>query len=399
VKLSGIKVLDLSQFLPGPHLTLMMSDHGADVIRIESPAGEPTRGIGLTRDGESVWFTNTHRGKRSVVLNLKQPGAVHAFLRLAEAADVIVEAFRPGVVDRLGIGFEAVRALNPGIVYCSIAAFGQTGPYAAKPAHDISIQAETGLLSLNLGQDGQPAMPGLPAADMAGSLMAMNGILMALLRRTQTGRGDYIDISMQDSLASWLVNVVGPVFAEDRAAIAKDERSFGGNAMYNLYRCADGAWLTIGGSEIKFAANLFTALGRAELVELCRLPPGEAQKPARDFLRDTFASESLAHWQSVLQGIDVCWAPVIDLHAALASEQLDERGMRLEFDPAHGGGRSSTQLGIPIKFRDEPGQVVPKTPDMGEHTREVLLEAGLSANVVDALFADGAAIGPTDTRA
>ena len=219
MKLDGVKVLDLSQFLPGPHLTMVMADHGADVIRIESPAGEPTREIGARQAGQSVYFRNTHRGKRSLVLNLKQPAAVEAFLQLAAQADVIVESFRPGVVDRLGVGYEQVRAVNPRIVYCSISAFGQTGPNTLKPAHDLSVQAETGLVSLNEDADGRPAMPNMPSADALSSLMAMNGILMALLRRTQTGLGDYLDISMQDSLVGWLPNIVGSVFAARSAAM------------------------------------------------------------------------------------------------------------------------------------------------------------------------------------
>lgn len=376
MKLEGIRVLDLSQFLPGPHFTMMMADHGADVIRIESPAGEPTRQIGARQDGESVWFRNTHRGKRSVVLNLKDPDARDAFLRLAKGADVIVEAFRPGVVDRLGIGYQDVSAINPRIVYCSIAAFGQTGPYAKRPAHDVSIQAESGLVSLNLSEDGAPAMPCLPAADMASSLMAMNGVLMALLRRQQTGRGDYIDISMQDSLVSWLVNVVGPVFAEDRDLVPKDERSFGGAAFYNIYRCADGRYLTLGGSEVKFAENLLDALGRPDLIELCRLPPGPGQLPVKSFLRETFGREPLAHWENFLAPLDVCWAPVRALHDALRSEQLRVREMRLEFDIDGEPNRRVTELGIPIKFRHEPGRVKPGIPRLGEHTDEVLRESG-----------------------
>ena len=185
MKLQGIKVLDLSLFLPGPHLTMMMADHGAEVIKVEPPQGEPVRHVGLRQNGHSVWFRNTHRNKRCIALNLKLAAARDAFLTLARDADVIVEAFRPGVVDRLGVGYDAVRAINPGIVYCSISAFGQSGPMAHHPAHDIAVQAEAGLVSVNLGADGQPAMPGLPAADMAASLMALSGILMALLRRQE----------------------------------------------------------------------------------------------------------------------------------------------------------------------------------------------------------------------
>lgn len=379
MKLEGLRVVDLSQFLPGPHFTMMMADHGAEVIRVESPAGEPTRTIGARQAGASVWFRSTHRGKKSVVLDLKRAEGVAAFMKLAESADVIVEAFRPGVVDRLGIGYEAVRAVNPRIVYVSIAAFGQTGPMARRPAHDVSIQAESGVVSLNCGPDGHPALPGIPAADMASSLMAMNGVLMALLRREKTGRGDYIDISMQDSLVSWLVNVVGPVFGEDRDLVLKEERGFGGNAFYNIYRCADGRFLTIGGSEVKFAANLLTALGRPDLIELCKLPPGPGQEPVRAFLRETFAKEPLSHWENYLAPIDVCWAPVRTLKEALASEQLRERGMRQDFEQKGFGGGRVTHLGVPIRFQDEPGRIDPEIPELGQHTHDVLQGLGLSA--------------------
>lgn len=378
MKLEGIRVLDLSQFLPGPHFTMMMSDHGADVIRIESPAGEPTREIGTRQDNESVWFRNTHRGKRSVVLNLKDPEGLQAFLDMARDCDVIVEAFRPGVVQRLGIGYEAIRAINPRVVYCSIAAFGQTGPLAQRPAHDLSIQAESGLVSLNLSADGSPAMPAIPSADMASSLMAMNGVLMALLRREKTGEGDYIDISMQDSLVSWLVNVVGPVFAEDRTLEPKNERSFGGAAMYNIYACADGKYLTLGGSEIKFAENLLNALGRPDLIPLCKRPPGPEQLPVKQFFTETFLSQPLAHWEALLAPLDVCWAPMKNLHEALQSPQLAAREMRLDFHIDGDPARRVTEFGIPIKFQREPGHVRPEIPGLGEHTEEVLRELGMN---------------------
>ena len=382
MKLEGIRVVDLSQFLPGPHFTMMMADHGAEVIRVESAGGEPTRHIGARQGNASVWFRNTHRGKKSVVLDLKRAEGVAAFLRLAESADVIVESFRPGVVDRLGIGFEAVRARNPGIVYVSIAAYGQSGPMAQRPAHDLSIQAESGLVSLNRGSDGRPVLPNIPAADMAASLMAMNGVMMALLRRATTGEGDYLDISMQDSLMSWLVNVVGPVFAEDRDLVLANERGFGGNAFYNIYACADGQFLTLGGSEIKFAINLLNALERADLIDLCRLPPGPGQLPVRDYLRETFARQPLAHWEAFLTPLDVCWAPVRTLRDALQSEQVQARGMRIEVEQTGFGGGRVTELGIPIQFRREPGRVDPEIPQLGEHTYLVLEALGLSGDEV-----------------
>lgn len=384
MKLEGLRVVDLSQFLPGPHFTMMMADHGAEVIRVESVAGEPTRVIGARQGNASVWFRNTHRGKKSVVLDLKRAEGVQAFLKLAASADVVVEAFRPGVVDRLGIGYDAVRAVHPGIVYVSIAAFGQTGPMAQRPAHDLSIQAESGVVSLNCGADGRPALPGIPAADMAASLMAMNGVMMALYRRDRTGQGDYIDISMQDSLMSWLVNVVGPVFGEDRDLVLANERGFGGNAFYNIYECADGRFITLGGSEVKFAANLLAALGRPDLTELCRLPPGPGQAPVREFLRDTFMTQSLAHWEQFLAPLDVCWAPVRSLKEALAAEQVRARDMRQEVPQQGFGGGTVSQLGIPIRYREEPGQMDPEIPELGQHTHEVLGELGLNAHDIEA---------------
>jgi crotonobetainyl-CoA:carnitine CoA-transferase CaiB-like acyl-CoA transferase len=382
MKLQGIRVIDLSQFLPGPHFTMMMADHGAEVIRVEPPSGEPTRAIGARQGNASVWFRNTHRGKKCVVLDLKRAKGVDAFMALAASADVIVEAFRPGVVDRLGIGYAKVAAINPRIVYVSIAAFGQTGPLAQRPAHDVSIQAESGLVDLNRSADGTPVLPNIPAADMASSLMAMNGVLMALLRRSTTGVGDYIDISMQDSLVSWLVNVVGPAFGEDRDMVLADERGFGGAAFYNIYACSDGQFLTLGGSEIKFAANLLTALDRVDLIACCRLPPGAGQLPVKDFLARTFAREPLAHWESFLAPLDVCWAPVRTLRQALQSEQLRSRGMRVETEQKGFGGGSVTELGIPIQFKREPGRLDPEIAQLGEHTFEVLQALGLSAEAV-----------------
>jgi crotonobetainyl-CoA:carnitine CoA-transferase CaiB-like acyl-CoA transferase len=381
MKLQGIRVLDLSQFLPGPHLTMMMADHGAEVVKIEPPAGEPVRQVGLQQNGHSVWFRNTHRNKRCVQLNLKDEAARQAFLRLAEGADVIVEAFRPGVVDRLGIGYAAVKALNPGIVYCSISAFGQSGPMAHHPAHDLAVQAEAGLLSVNLGADGQPAMPGLPAADMAASLMALSAILMALLRRHDTGAGDFIDIAMYDSLLAWTPNVMGPVFAEDRAPVARDERSWGGAAFYNLYATADGRHVALAGSEPKFVHALLAALGRPELAPLALQPPGAGHEPVRAFLRRAFGERTLAQWCGFLAPLDLAWAPVRNLHEALNSELAATRAMRVE-QPA-----GQPHLGLPIKFSAEPGRLDGRLDGPGESTAAVLREAGLDEATLAALLA------------
>jgi len=365
MKLDGVKVLDLSLFLPGPMLTLMMADHGADVIKVEPVGeGEPSRHIGLATHGQTVWFRNTHRGKRSVQLDLKSAEGQAAFWALARHADVLVEAFRPGVVERLGVGYEAVRAVNPGIVYSSISAFGQTGPYRDRPAHDLAVQALAGLVSLNEGQDGKPAMPGLMAADALASLTALSGVLMALLRREKTGRGDYLDVAMLDSLMAWTPNATGPVFAQGRANVPKAERSWGGAAMFNLYDCADGQWIVLGGSEVKFAANLLEALGRTDLLHYARLPPGPDQEPLRAFLRKTFRAKTQAAWEAWFAGRDICFAPVRSLKAAFDDPAVAARGM-ISRDL-----NGDAVVGTPLLFRDEPGRVEPTAPGLDAHAGE-----------------------------
>lgn len=357
MKLEGLRVIDLSQFLPGPWLTQVMADHGADVLKIEPPAGEPVRNVGYrTDDGVAVWFRNTHRGKRAMTLNLKDPAHVERLLALTDEADVFVEAFRPGVVDRLGIGPDVLRARNPRLVYCSIAAFGQTGPEAKRPAHDLAIQALASTVSLTLGADGEPTNPGIPAADVVGSMTALSAILMALLRREATGRGDTIDVSMMDSLMAWLPNVTGPVFAEDRAPVVKEERSFGGYAFFSIYRTKDGRHVALGGVEHKFVVNLLTALGREDLIGAACGPPGPGQEPVKAFLRETFATRTRAEWEEWLAGVDVCAAPVLDLHEAFHQPQVAAREMLLR------DADGNLHIGLPMKFAEEPGRLDPRLP-------------------------------------
>lgn len=384
MKLEGVKIVDLSSFLPGPHLTMMMADHGAEVIKIEQPnGGDPTRSIGQSRNGHTVYFRNANRGKKSVALDLKAPAGRAALLRLLAGADVMLETFRPGVAARLGLDYESVRAVAPQIVYCSISAFGQDGPMREQPAHDLSVLALSGALSLTGDAERGPAMPSIPAADMASSLMALSAILMALLRARQTGRGDCIDLSMHDALLSWTAHLTGPLFGEDRVPEPKAERLLGGAALYGIYPTADGRWLTLGGSEIKFAENLLTALERPDLLALCRKPAGPAQFPVRDFLQRTFASKTLAHWIEWFKGRDVCWAPVLDLREGFSHPHVEARQMRLK-DAA-----GNDHIGVPMKFRDEPAQPRFDLPALGADGRETLRKAGLTDGEIDALAASG----------
>jgi crotonobetainyl-CoA:carnitine CoA-transferase CaiB-like acyl-CoA transferase len=380
MKLDGIRVLDLSLFLPGPHLTMMMADHGAEVIKLEPPGeGEPNRHIGPREGDTSVYFRNTHRGKKSLCLNLKDPAAREALLKLAETCDVFVEAFRPGVVDRLGVGYDAVSARNPRIVYCSIAAFGQSGPYRDIPAHDIGTEAIAGVVSLNLGDDHQPTMPHVPAADMAASLMAFGAIAMALYAREQTGRGDYIDIGMHDSILAWTANVTGDVFTNKRPPVVKHERTFGGAAFYKIYRTRDDRHIVLAGQEPKFIRNLLNELGKPELIALCERGPGPHQTPVIEFLQSVFATKTQAEWVEWFRGKDVCFAPVKNLREAFDDPHAIARGMRL----VDGDGRE--HIGIPIKYRQEPGRARFDLPSIGQHNTELLRGIGLSDAEIAAL--------------
>jgi len=380
MKLEGIRVVDLSLFLPGPLMTQFMADHGAEVIKVESiHEGEPNREIGDKRDGVSVYFSNTHRGKKSLALNLKDPAGVEILLKLAEKSDVMVEAFRPGVVDRLGIGYKQVAARAPRIVYASISAFGQTGPLSGLATHDLGTEAMAGVLSLNRGQDGKPAIPGIANADMLASMMCLSGVLMALYRRKETGKGDYIDMAMADSLVACMPNNLGRAMAQRRQPDLSEERSLGGNAMYGIYETRDDDFVVLGAAEIKFATNLLTALDRPDLIELCKLPPGRGQDPVREFFRTTFRTRTKAQWIEWFQGRDIAFAPVKTLPEMLDDPHFKARGMVLKDE------RGWDHLGVPIQFADEPGRVSFGSPGHGEHSTQILREIGYTSDEIERL--------------
>ena len=378
MKLEGITVLDLSLFLPGPAATQMMADHGARVIKVENPgAPEPTRSAQAfpwQQGGETVMFRNTQRGKESIALDLKSEAGKAALTALIKSADVLVEAFRPGVISRLGFGPEVVHGLNPRLVMCSISAFGQSGPWRDRPAHDTATVAASGVLSLTRSpeDDSGPAIIGVAISDMLSSWSALSGILMALLRRETTGRGDYLDVSMHEAVLAASPNILGPVFAGDQAPERLQERTHGGGAMLNIYRTADDRFLALGGGEHKFVKALFEGLARPEFIAPVTGPAGSAHEPAINFLRATFRGRTLSEWQEWFEGRDICWSPVLDLQEAWSADHVWARDMRWRDQDGN------DHIGTPLKFQQEPGQLDAKLPNLGEHTAEIVADLDLT---------------------
>jgi crotonobetainyl-CoA:carnitine CoA-transferase CaiB-like acyl-CoA transferase len=245
---------------------------------------------------------------------------------------------------------------NPRLVYCSISAFDPEGPYRDRPAHDLAVEALSGVISMTLGEDGRPTIPGLPLADLLAALQGLAGILMALLRREKTGKGDYVGIAMHDAMVAGLANILGPTFAEKRQPVARHERTTGGSAFYRLYETADGRWLALGGQEMKFVRNLLGALGRLELAPLCETP-GPHQEPVVRLLEGVFRAKTLQDNMAFLSKLDVCYAPVNTLPEALDAA----RDLLLKDD----SGR--LHLAPPIRFRDEPARPNLREPALDEH--------------------------------
>ncbi|MEW4467802.1 CoA transferase [Parasphingorhabdus sp. JC815] len=345
-KLTGIKVVDLSLFLPGPMLTLMMADHGADVIKVEPPTGDPARQMEPVEAGQSVWFRNLNRGKKALALDLKSDEGRERLWELLSDADVMIEGFRPGVMKRLGFDYEAVAAKNPRIVYCSISAFGQEGEMAHHPAHDLAVQALSGFLSVNDGDDGMPVVPGAPSADMAAGLNGLSAVLMALIGREKTGKGDYVDIAMFDSMLPWCAHIAGGAISGDDAPVSQTQRSLGGAAFYNVYNTLDGKYVVLGAREIKFAKTLLTALDRLDLLPLAEEEAGPLQKPLIDYLRSTFANKTRDEWVKWFADKDVAFSPVLNFREALEQGFVKERGLLIEANGSH-------QIAPAFRFKSE----------------------------------------------
>ena len=389
--LEGIKILDLSRLAPGPYCSMLLGDMGADVLLVEAPAeGKMAAMAVLGRvDAErAAAFNMLARNKRSIVLNLREPEAREIFYELADAADVVLEGFRPGVVKRLGVDYETLSKRNPRIVYCSLSGFGQTGPYSNLVGHDINYISVAGALGM-IGWPGQPpAIPMNIIADFAGGGMhAAFGILVALMARERTGKGQYVDIAMSDGVLSLLASSVGPVLMGSESPGRGNTLLNGSVPHYNVYECADGGWISIGSLEPHFFVNLCKVLECEQFIP--HQYDGSKRDEIKAYFTKRFKEKSRDEWYQELIKSDICAGPVYSLREALDDPHNRAREMVVEVE--HPTLGTISHLGIGTKLSDTPGKVRTTAPQPGQHTDEVLSSIGFDAAAVASLKERGIA--------
>jgi len=374
--LSGTTVIDLSRLLPGPYCSMILADHGARVIAVEDRR--------FLADG--LFMNSINRNKEHMSLNLKSDQGKEIFFRLVQKADVVLEGFRPGVVRRLGVDYEALRSVNPQIVYCSISGYGQNGPYRDRVGHDANYLSYAGILNLVGEPDRPPSIPGVQIADIAGGGMnAAIGILLALLARQKTGRGQYIDISMTDGMVGFLPAVMFFRQLTGREPERSDTVLSHRYACYNTYETADGRYLSIGAVENRFWRKLCEIL---EVPEYSALQyDDERRLEITDRLRRTFKSKTLTEWESVLGDADICWGRIQSLSEVLDDPLFREREVVVEIEGRD--GRRSKTLGVPVKLSDTPGAVRTPPVEFGESTSAILRELGYDENTIHELSEQG----------
>ncbi|WP_303284825.1 CaiB/BaiF CoA-transferase family protein [Marinobacter sp. SS8-8] len=351
--LTSLKVLDFSTLLPGPYATMLLADMGADVLRVEAPDRVDLIRVMPPHDaGVSTAHGFLNRGKNSLALNLKEEGSADKVLALVKDYDIVIEQFRPGVMDRLGIGYEALKAVNPSLIYCSITGYGQTGPYKDRAGHDINYLSLAGVSSHCGRADSGPPPMGIQIADVAGgSHHAVMGILAAVIHRQQTGEGQFVDVSMTD--AAFALNAMSGAACLAGGQEQKPESSLlNGGSFYDYYQTSDGRWLSVGSLEPQFSARLCDTLGIPDMKSDALSQKPEHRQRLKAALKERIASKTLAEWQEVFAGQDACVEPVLTISEAAEHPQLKAREMVIGVD--RGDGTQQRQIGFPIKFEKTP---------------------------------------------
>ncbi len=387
--LKGLKVLDFSTLLPGPFATMMFADMGADVLRVESPTRPDMVRVmpPYADDGNSAAHGFLNRSKRSIAIDLKRPEGVDIVKQLIAEYDIVVEQFRPGVMDRLGVGYEALKAINPKLIYCSITGYGQTGPYRDRAGHDMNYLAIAGVLGYNGRKASGPAPMAVQVADIAGgSCHAVIGVLAAVIHRASTGEGQYIDISMTDAAFS-LHALTAPAALMGGDQPALESTQLNGGTFYDCYETADGRHFSVGGLEPQFFMQFCAAIGRPELAPqgLNMMPDVVAALKAE--IRAEMKQKTYAEWQTIFMAIDSCTEPVLRFDEAIEHPHIVARELLVDVPQSNGG--QQRQLASPIKFSATPAQYAYTGASLGEHTRQVLAELGYDEEKINACRSAG----------
>lgn len=387
--LASLKVLDFSTLLPGPFASLLLADMGARVLRVESPTRmDLVRVLPPHDDGVSASHAYLNRNKRSIALDLKRPEAVEVVKQLVREYDIVLEQFRPGVMDKLGVGYEALKAINPRLIYVSITGYGQTGPYRDRAGHDINYLALAGVASYTGRKDTGPLPLGVQLADIAGgSLHGVMGLLAAVIHRQQTGEGQQVDISMTDCAFS-LNGMAGAGYLGCGVEPGMEAQALNGGSFYDYYRTRDGRWFSVGSLEPQFMQQFCAAIGRPELAARGLSPKAEDQQLLKREIAIEFEKRDFADWRERFAAVDACVEPMLPLSEAVEHPQIQARGLVTEVP--RGDGRSQRQMACPIRF--SAGLPAPKHIGVaaGAHSAEVLAELGYSDEQVAALKAAGA---------
>ncbi|MGE8351419.1 MAG: CaiB/BaiF CoA transferase family protein, partial [Pseudomonas protegens] len=382
--LASLKVLDFSTLLPGPFASLLLADMGAEVLRIESPTRMDLLRVLPPHDhGVSASHAYLNRNKRSLALDLKRPEALEVIRQLLQDHDIVLEQFRPGVMERLGLGYEALKAINPRLIYVSITGYGQTGPYKDRAGHDINYLALAGLASQTGRRDQGPLPLGIQAADIAGgSLHGVIGLLAAVIARQHSGQGQHLDISMTDCVFS-LNAMAGAGYLACGVEPGMEQQVLNGGSFYDYYRSRDGRWLSVGSLEPVFMQQLCQALGRPELAAQGLSPLPEQQRALKQALQIEFEKHDFAELCQLFAGLDACVEPVLSLAEAVEHPQLQAR--QLVSQVPRDDGSLQAQMACPLKFSEglpEPRHIGAR---LGAHSDQVLAELGYSAERIEEL--------------